>query len=203
MFQIIKIGRIIKALSWKCEELQSCKCRHLPFCVKHTPVFPIAWCLSSPWSRPCVCLGHQAGANLENLKAQHVFVIFPLLALCEISISSEECVRRRVKRSGFCPLGKEGSFRRRVTTSFRAIPGSAQWPGGRQGVKQQDRGVLRITMSSFCRITGKARDQPKPNFFPIIPPISPADARWILWDAVKKGGGRFLGSSYRSQRFCC
>merc|ERR1712223_1605150 len=23
----------------------------------------------------------------------------------------------------------------------------------------------------------KARDQPKPNFFPIIPPISPADAR--------------------------
>merc|ERR1712001_162758 len=32
-------------------------------------------------------------------------------------------------------------------------------------------------MSSFCRITGKARDQPKPNFFPIIPPISPADAR--------------------------
>ena len=107
MFQNMKIGRIIKALSWKCEELQSCKCRHLPFCVKHTPVFPIAWCLSSPWSRPCVCLGHRAGANLENLKAQHVFAIFPLLALCEISISSEECVRRRVKRSGFCPLGKE------------------------------------------------------------------------------------------------
>merc|ERR1712013_966406 len=35
----------------------------------------------------------------------------------------------------------------------------------------------RTKMSSFCRITGKARDQPKPNFFPIIPPISPADAR--------------------------
>ena len=32
-------------------------------------------------------------------------------------------------------------------------------------------------MSSFCRITGKAKDMPKPNFFPIIPPISPADAR--------------------------
>ena len=32
---------------------------------------------------------------------------------------------------------------------------------------------------SFCRITGKARNLPKPNFFPIIPPISPADARKI------------------------
>ncbi len=30
---------------------------------------------------------------------------------------------------------------------------------------------------SFCRITGKARSLPKPNFFPIIPPISPADAQ--------------------------
>ncbi len=29
---------------------------------------------------------------------------------------------------------------------------------------------------SFCRITGRARSLPKPNFFPIIPPISPADA---------------------------
>jgi hypothetical protein len=29
---------------------------------------------------------------------------------------------------------------------------------------------------SFCRITGRARGLPKPNFFPIIPPISPADA---------------------------
>ena len=30
---------------------------------------------------------------------------------------------------------------------------------------------------SFCRITGRARNLPKPNFFPIIPPISPADAQ--------------------------
>ncbi|CAB4061504.1 unnamed protein product [Lepeophtheirus salmonis] len=30
---------------------------------------------------------------------------------------------------------------------------------------------------SFCRITGRARSLPKPNFFPIIPPISPGDAR--------------------------
>jgi hypothetical protein len=30
---------------------------------------------------------------------------------------------------------------------------------------------------SFCRITGRARNLPKPNFFPLIPPISPADAR--------------------------
>ena len=32
---------------------------------------------------------------------------------------------------------------------------------------------------SYCRITGKTRNLPKPNFFPIIPPISPADARRI------------------------
>lgn len=30
---------------------------------------------------------------------------------------------------------------------------------------------------SYCRITGKARGLPKPNYFPLLPPISPADAR--------------------------
>ncbi|XP_046987927.1 uncharacterized protein LOC124593677 [Schistocerca americana] len=30
---------------------------------------------------------------------------------------------------------------------------------------------------SFCRITGRARGLPKPNYFPLLPPISPADAR--------------------------
>jgi hypothetical protein len=30
---------------------------------------------------------------------------------------------------------------------------------------------------SFCRITGKARALPKSNFFPLIPPISPSDAK--------------------------
>lgn len=30
---------------------------------------------------------------------------------------------------------------------------------------------------SYCRITGKAKCLPKPNYFPILPPISPADAR--------------------------
>lgn len=30
---------------------------------------------------------------------------------------------------------------------------------------------------SFCRITGKSRNLPKPNYFPIIPPISPDDAK--------------------------
>lgn len=30
---------------------------------------------------------------------------------------------------------------------------------------------------SFCRITGKARNLPKANYFPILPPISPGDAR--------------------------
>ena len=34
-----------------------------------------------------------------------------------------------------------------------------------------------IIIMSFCRITGRARNLPKPNFFPIIPPISPADAQ--------------------------
>lgn len=30
---------------------------------------------------------------------------------------------------------------------------------------------------SFCRITGKSRALPKPNYFPLLPPISPADAK--------------------------
>ncbi|KAK9307269.1 hypothetical protein QLX08_002302 [Tetragonisca angustula] len=30
---------------------------------------------------------------------------------------------------------------------------------------------------SFCRITGRSRGLPKPNYFPLLPPISPADAR--------------------------
>ena len=34
-----------------------------------------------------------------------------------------------------------------------------------------------VKKMSFCLITGRARSLPKPNFFPIIPPISPADAR--------------------------
>ena len=32
-------------------------------------------------------------------------------------------------------------------------------------------------MSSFCRITGNARNLPKPHYFPLLPPISPADAK--------------------------
>lgn len=31
-------------------------------------------------------------------------------------------------------------------------------------------------MSQYCRITGKSRGLPKPNYFPLLPPISPADA---------------------------
>lgn len=30
---------------------------------------------------------------------------------------------------------------------------------------------------SFCRITGRSRGLPKPNYFPLLPPISPADAK--------------------------
>lgn len=30
---------------------------------------------------------------------------------------------------------------------------------------------------SFCRITGRSRGLPRPNYFPLLPPISPADAR--------------------------
>lgn len=30
---------------------------------------------------------------------------------------------------------------------------------------------------SYCRITGKAKGLPKPNYFPLLPPISPADAK--------------------------
>ncbi|XP_050523300.1 obscurin isoform X8 [Daktulosphaira vitifoliae] len=32
-------------------------------------------------------------------------------------------------------------------------------------------------MSSYCRITGRSRGLPKPNYFPLLPPISPADAK--------------------------
>lgn len=32
-------------------------------------------------------------------------------------------------------------------------------------------------MASYCRITGKSRGLPKPNYFPLLPPISPADAK--------------------------
>ncbi|XP_014257946.1 uncharacterized protein LOC106671546 [Cimex lectularius] len=32
-------------------------------------------------------------------------------------------------------------------------------------------------MTTFCRITGKSRGLPKPNYFPLLPPISPADAK--------------------------
>ncbi|XP_066587330.1 obscurin isoform X6 [Prorops nasuta] len=30
---------------------------------------------------------------------------------------------------------------------------------------------------SFCRITGRSKGLPKPNYFPLLPPISPADAK--------------------------
>lgn len=30
---------------------------------------------------------------------------------------------------------------------------------------------------SYCRITGRSRGLPKPNYFPLLPPISPADAK--------------------------
>ena len=39
---------------------------------------------------------------------------------------------------------------------------------------------------SFCRITGKSRALPKPNFFPIIPPISPTDARRLCRITAKR-----------------
>ncbi|XP_066901447.1 uncharacterized protein [Halyomorpha halys] len=32
-------------------------------------------------------------------------------------------------------------------------------------------------MATYCRITGKSRGLPKPNYFPLLPPISPADAK--------------------------
>ena len=35
-------------------------------------------------------------------------------------------------------------------------------------------------LPSFCRVTGKSRNLPKPNYFPLLPPISPAEARNIF-----------------------
>lgn len=42
-------------------------------------------------------------------------------------------------------------------------------------------------MSTFCRITGRSRGLPKPNYFPLLPPISPADAKRLC---------RITGKSY-------
>ena len=41
---------------------------------------------------------------------------------------------------------------------------------------------------SFCRITGKSRGLPKPNYFPILPPISPADAKRLCRITNKSQG---------------
>ena len=32
-------------------------------------------------------------------------------------------------------------------------------------------------LPSFCRVTGNSRNLPKPNYFPLLPPISPVEAR--------------------------
>lgn len=34
-------------------------------------------------------------------------------------------------------------------------------------------------LPSFCRVTGNSRNLPKPNYFPLLPPISPVEARRI------------------------
>lgn len=46
---------------------------------------------------------------------------------------------------------------------------------------------------SYCRITGKARGLPRPNYFPLLPPISPADARRFC---------RITGKSYGLPTHC-
>lgn len=46
---------------------------------------------------------------------------------------------------------------------------------------------------SYCRITGKAKGLPKPNYFPLLPPISPADARRFC---------RITGKSYGLPSHC-
>lgn len=42
-------------------------------------------------------------------------------------------------------------------------------------------------MSSFCRITGHSRNLPKPHYFPLLPPISPADAKKLCRITGKSG----------------
>lgn len=46
---------------------------------------------------------------------------------------------------------------------------------------------------SYCRITGKAKGLPKPNYFPLLPPISAADARRFC---------RITGKSYGLPTHC-
>lgn len=61
---------------------------------------------------------------------------------------------------------------------------------------------------SFCRITGKSRGLPKPNYFPILPPISPADAKRLCRITTKSQGLPShhyipaLSSALNSRVFC-
>ncbi|KZS09352.1 MAM domain-containing glycosylphosphatidylinositol anchor protein 1 [Daphnia magna] len=45
-------------------------------------------------------------------------------------------------------------------------------------------------LPSFCRVTGNSRNLPKPNYFPLLPPISPVEARRIC-----RLMGKSVGSS--------
>lgn len=61
---------------------------------------------------------------------------------------------------------------------------------------------------SFCRITGKSRGLPKPNYFPLLPPISPADAKRLCRITNKSQGQPThhyipaLSSAKISRTFC-
>lgn len=43
-------------------------------------------------------------------------------------------------------------------------------------------------MATYCRITGKSRGLPKPHYFPLLPPISPADAKRLCRITGKSHG---------------
>lgn len=45
-------------------------------------------------------------------------------------------------------------------------------------------------LPTFCRVTGNSRNLPKPNYFPLLPPISPVEARRIC---------RLMGKSVSSE----
>jgi hypothetical protein len=50
-------------------------------------------------------------------------------------------------------------------------------------------------LPTFCRVTGNSRNLPKPNYFPLLPPISPVEARRIC-----RLMGKSVGSSEEELR---
>lgn len=47
-------------------------------------------------------------------------------------------------------------------------------------------------LPSFCRVTGNSRNLPKPNYFPLLPPISPLEAKRICNRSLNAGASSYV-----------